>query len=208
MPRTQLAEFMRRMEPDSVAIIPSARERVRSNDTEYRYRQDSDFFYLTGFNEPEAVAVIAPAREGQRFTLFVRPRDPERETWSGVRAGVEGACGRFGADAAYPIEELDERLKALVEPADALWYSVLGDGGEDLLVTNLERARNASAAAGRPHDLLTKLCYGSDWHMPDMVDGTRRYLDTFLAIMNRDAYRDRIDDFFWRNAYRYLGLPN
>ncbi|HEX8852279.1 MAG TPA: aminopeptidase P N-terminal domain-containing protein, partial [Pyrinomonadaceae bacterium] len=96
MTRPQLAEFMRRMEPGSVAIIPSARERVRSNDTDYRYRQDSDFFYLTGFNEPEAVAVIAPGREGQAYTLFVRPRDPEREIWDGRRAGVEGARDEYG----------------------------------------------------------------------------------------------------------------
>ena len=74
MTRPQLAEFMRRMEPDSVAIIPAAREVTRSHDTEYRFRQDSDFYYLTGFREPDAVAVVAPSRE-KRFTLFVRPRD-------------------------------------------------------------------------------------------------------------------------------------
>src|SRR5438105_1188413 len=78
MRRTQLAEFMRRMEPDSIAIIASAPERTRSNDTEYRYRQDSDFYYLTGFNEPESIAVIAPAHAEHKYTLFVRPRDPEK----------------------------------------------------------------------------------------------------------------------------------
>lgn len=113
-----------------VAVLASAPELIKSRDTEVPYRQNSDFFYLTGFLEPEAVAVLTPHDPDHRFTLFVRPRDPERETWSGVRAGVEGARERFGADAAYPIEELDERLKELVEPADALWYSVLGDGGE------------------------------------------------------------------------------
>lgn len=113
-----------------VAVLAAAPELVKSRDTEVPYRQNSDFFYLTGFLEPEAVAVLTPHDPEHRFTLFVRPRDPERETWSGVRAGVEGAREHFGADAAYPIAELDERLKALVEPADALWYSVLGDGGE------------------------------------------------------------------------------
>ncbi len=73
MTRPQLAEFMRRMEPDSVAILPSAREMTRSNDTEYRYRQDSDFYYLTGFHEPEAIAVITPGRAEGSYTLFVRP---------------------------------------------------------------------------------------------------------------------------------------
>jgi Xaa-Pro aminopeptidase len=113
-----------------VAVLAAAPELVKSRDTEVPYRQNSDFFYLTGFLEPEAVAVLTPHDPEHGFTLFVRPRDPERETWSGVRAGVEGARERFGADAAYPVEELEERLKALVEPADALWYSILGDGGE------------------------------------------------------------------------------
>ena len=114
---------------EGVAVLGAAPELVKSRDTDVPYRQNSDFFYLTGFLEPEAVAVLTPHDPEHRFTLFVRPKDPERETWSGVRAGVEGARERFGADAAYPIAELDERLKALVEPADALWYSVLGDGG-------------------------------------------------------------------------------
>ncbi len=115
---------------DGVVVLAAAPELVKSRDTEIPYRQNSDFFYLTGFLEPGAVAVLTPHDYEHRFTLFVRPRDPERETWSGVRAGVEGARERFGADAAYPVAELDEHLKGLVEPADALWYGILGDGGE------------------------------------------------------------------------------
>jgi Xaa-Pro aminopeptidase len=115
---------------NGVAVLAAAPELLKSRDTEIPFRQNSDFVYLTGFLEPQAVAVFTPHDAAHRFTLFVRPRDPERETWSGIRAGVEGARERFGADAAYPIEELDERLKELVEPADALWYSVLGDGGK------------------------------------------------------------------------------
>lgn len=112
-----------------VAVLAAAPALIKSRDTEVMYRQNSDFFYLTGFLEPEAVAVLTPHDAEHRFTLFVRPRDPESETWSGRRAGVEGARERFGADAAYPIAELDERLKDLVEPADALWYSIQADGG-------------------------------------------------------------------------------
>ncbi|HZE71326.1 MAG TPA: aminopeptidase P N-terminal domain-containing protein, partial [Pyrinomonadaceae bacterium] len=97
MIRPQLAEFMRRLRRKSVAIIPAAREAVRSNDTNYRYRQDSDFYYLTGFEEPEAIAIIAPEQE-LKYTLFVRPRDPEREIWDGRRAGVDGAKRDFGAE--------------------------------------------------------------------------------------------------------------
>ena len=94
MIKPQLLEFMRRMDPNSVAIIPAARESVRSHDTHYRYRQNSDFFYLTGFEEPDAIAVVAPSKE-KKFTLFVRPRDREREIWEGYRAGVDGAVSDY-----------------------------------------------------------------------------------------------------------------
>jgi Xaa-Pro aminopeptidase len=122
MRRPQLEEFMRRMEPDSVAIIASAPERIRSNDTEYRYRQDSDFHYLTGFPEPESIAVIAPGAPEHKFTLFVRPRDPERETWDGRRYGVEGAVAAFGADRALPVAEFHEKVRELLNGARNLYY--------------------------------------------------------------------------------------
>ncbi|HEX8696690.1 MAG TPA: aminopeptidase P N-terminal domain-containing protein [Longimicrobium sp.] len=121
-----------------VAILCSAPELIRSRDTEIKYRQDSDLFYLTGFAEP-AVAVLTPHDPEHRFTLFVRPRDPDREQWDGPRAGVEGARERFGADAAYPLAELDERLKALVEPADALWYALGSSDDMDRRVVALLR---------------------------------------------------------------------
>ncbi|HEV7395916.1 MAG TPA: Xaa-Pro aminopeptidase, partial [Pyrinomonadaceae bacterium] len=92
-----------------------------SNDTQYRYRQDSDFLYLTGFEEPESIAIIAPGRE-QKYTLFVRPRDPDREIWDGRRSGVEGAKSEFGADEAYPVSELEERLQDILDGASSLYY--------------------------------------------------------------------------------------
>src|SRR5690348_4909049 len=121
MIRPQLAEFMRRMDRKSVAIIPSAREATRSNDTQYRFRQDSDFYYLTGFEEPDSIAIIAPSRE-QKYTLFVRPRDPEREIWDGRRAGVEGAKREYGAEEALPIAEFDEKLHDILDGAEKLYY--------------------------------------------------------------------------------------
>ena len=121
MIRPQLQEFMRRMDQKSVAIIPSAREATRSNDTQYRFRQDSDFYYLTGFEEPDSIAVVAPGRE-QKYTLFVRPRDPEQEIWVGRRAGVEGAKSEFGADEAYPVAEFETRLQDILDGADKLYF--------------------------------------------------------------------------------------
>src|SRR5947199_9708392 len=121
MQRPQLTEFIKRMNPDSVAIIASAREATRSNDTLYRYRQDSDFFYLTGFDEPEAIAVVAPSKE-QKYTLFVRPRDPEREIWDGRRAGVEGAKREFGAGESFSVAEFDGKLSEYLVGAAVLYY--------------------------------------------------------------------------------------
>jgi Xaa-Pro aminopeptidase len=121
MIRPQLAEFMRRMDQDSIAIIPSAREITRSHDLNFRFRQDSDFFYLTGFEEPDSFAVIAPGRE-QKYTLFVRPRDPAQEIWVGRRAGVEGAKNEFGADEAFPVEEFEDKLLDILDGAGKLYY--------------------------------------------------------------------------------------
>ena len=121
MMKSQLEEFMRRMAPKSVAIIPGAREATRSNDTNYRFRQDSDFFYLTGFEEPDAVAVVKPS-ETNKYALFVRPRDPEREIWDGRRAGVEGAVSEFGAHAAFPIGDLNSKLREILRDMDILYY--------------------------------------------------------------------------------------
>jgi len=122
MIKPQLIEFMRRMDPNSVAIIPAARESVRSHDTHYRYRQNSDFFYLTGFEEPDAIAVVAPAKE-KKFTLFVRPRDREREIWEGYRAGVDGAVSDYSADEAFPLSEFDEKLVEILDGPSALYYA-------------------------------------------------------------------------------------
>ncbi len=143
MHRTQLAEFMKRMPENSVAIIPSSREATRSNDTHYRYRQSSDLLYLTGFDEPESIAVIAPFRE-QKYTLFVRPRDPEREIWDGRRAGIEGARTQFGADDSLPIEEFKEKLGDILNGATNLFYRV-GDGNPELdhmIIQEIARMRN------------------------------------------------------------------
>ncbi|MGI8917008.1 MAG: Xaa-Pro aminopeptidase [Pyrinomonadaceae bacterium] len=141
MIRSQLTEFMRRMDQNSVAIIPSAREATRSNDTAYRFRQDSDFLYLTGFEEPEAIAVIAPGREHQ-FTMFLRPRDPEREIWDGRRAGLEGAKSEYGANESFPIVEFDEKLDTILDGAEKLYYRLgVNPDLDDTIIRQIARMR-------------------------------------------------------------------
>ena len=135
---------MRRMEPDSIAIIPSAREANRSNDTDYRYRQDSDFFYLTGFNEPEAVAVVAPSHPEHKFMLFVRPRDPEREIWDGRRAGVEGAVKEYGAEAAHTFQEFREKLPDLLNGPANLYYKLGAHSALDEMIVGTLRSLRAN----------------------------------------------------------------
>ncbi len=105
-----------------VGVFRSAPAAVMHNDVEYNFRQDSDFFYLTGFDEPEAIAVLAPEHPEHKFVLFVRPKDPEKETWSGRRVGVEDAKAVYGADAAFPIAELDEKLPDYLEKSDRIYY--------------------------------------------------------------------------------------
>src|SRR5687767_8251830 len=113
-----------------VLVLPAAPLALRNNDVEHEYRQDSDLFYLTGFDEPETVAVLRPDAE-KTFTLFVRPRDPEREVWDGARAGCEGAVERFGADAAYPLSELDQKLVDALEGCPRLFYRMGRDRAFD-----------------------------------------------------------------------------
>ena len=150
MMKPQLEEFMRRMVPGSVAIIPGAHDTTRSNDTHYRFRQDSDFFYLTGFEEPDAVAVIRPGAE-RKYTLFVRPRDPEREIWDGRRAGVEGAISEFGADEAFPISEFDEKLSQYLDGAEVLYYRLGVDPELDKkIITEIARLRSLNRKPVHP----------------------------------------------------------
>ncbi|MBD1939308.1 aminopeptidase P N-terminal domain-containing protein [Microcoleus sp. FACHB-68] len=111
------------------AIFRSAPTAVMHNDVEYVYRQESDFFYLTGFNEPEAIAVLAPHHEEHKFVLFVQPKDPEKEVWTGYRAGVEGAKELYGADEAFSIAELEEKLPQYIQNADKIYYRLGRDRG-------------------------------------------------------------------------------
>src|SRR3954464_10241026 len=128
--KDRISAFLGRIPERSVTIIPAAPEAVRSNDTHFRYRPDSDFFYLTQFDEPEAIAVISNGNGGGKYTLFVRPRDPEKEIWDGRRAGVDGAREHFGADEAFPIDQFKEKLPELLRGATTVLYRLGGRNAE------------------------------------------------------------------------------
>jgi Xaa-Pro aminopeptidase len=131
-------EFMQRI-AGGVAIFPAAPTAIRNSDVEHEYRQDTDFYYLTGFEEPNAVAVLAPDHPEHRFVLFVQPKDREREVWTGWRAGEEGALRDYGADAAHTIDKLDEELFKLAEKADRIYYRFASDPSFDLRLIGLMR---------------------------------------------------------------------
>jgi Xaa-Pro aminopeptidase len=119
--RHRREQFMSKI-GNGTAIVGSAPMATMHNDVEYTYRQDSDFYYLTGFNEPNAVAVIAPHHDEHKFILFVQPKEREKEIWTGYRVGVDAAKEKYGADEAYLISELDEKLPQYLEKGDKIYY--------------------------------------------------------------------------------------
>src|SRR3990172_9583544 len=108
----------------SIVIMPSAPVRYRNRDVEYSYRPDSDFYYLTGFPEPEAVAVLIPGRKQGEFILFCRERDPKMEVWTGPRIGQERASSVYGADDAFPMDDIDDILPGLLEDREKVYYTM------------------------------------------------------------------------------------
>ncbi len=124
-------EFARRrktlmgmMDENSIAILYTAPARQRNRDVDFPYRPDSDFYYLTGFAEPEAVMVLVPGRPEGEFLLFCRERDQDKELWHGRRAGLEGACAEYGADDAFPIGDIDDILPGLLENRARVFYAM------------------------------------------------------------------------------------
>ena len=149
-------QLMRMAGDDAIVVVPAAPERIRSRDTHYPYRQDSDFWYLAGFAEPDAVLVLVPGRVHGEALLFCRERDPEREAWDGPRLGPEGAVDALGMDDAYPIDDLDEILPGLLEGRTRVYYHLGRDTEFDLkLIGWLNRVRaQVRAGAQPPHEFL------------------------------------------------------
>ncbi|MDZ3797621.1 MAG: aminopeptidase P N-terminal domain-containing protein [Xanthomonadales bacterium] len=149
-------QLMRMAGEDAILVLPAAPVRVRSHDTHYPYRQDSDFWYLCGFPEPDAVLVLVPGRKHGETLLFCRERDPEREAWDGPRFGQDGAVESFGMDDAYPIEDLDEILPGLLEGRSRVYYHFGRDAEFDLkLIGWVNRVRaQVRHGAQPPHEFL------------------------------------------------------
>jgi Xaa-Pro aminopeptidase len=143
--------YMRELGPEAVAVVSSLPERLRNGDAYHRFRQHSDLYYLTGFAEPDATLVIRPGADGERVVMFVRPRDPEKEVWDGRRAGIDGVRERHGADAAYPVAELDDRLWQLVANHEELHYALGLDDEMDLrIAAAIARLRGTEKRGRRP----------------------------------------------------------
>ncbi len=117
-------DLMATMGANSIAVVPAAQLLVRNRDVEYPFRQDSDFHYLSGFDEPDAVLVLLPGRSQGQYVMFCQERDPARELWHGYRAGPEGVCEDFDADDAFPISDIDDILPGLMEGRERIYYAM------------------------------------------------------------------------------------
>ena len=140
--------LMAQMEDNSIAILSAAPERTRNRDVEHPYRQDSDFWYLSGFPEPAAVMALIPGREHGEFVLFCRERDRTMEIWNGYRAGPEGAVEKYGADDAFPISDIDEILPGLIEGRERVYYDLGRDPEFDRQVMSWVNSIRARVRTG------------------------------------------------------------
>lgn len=150
-------QLMHMIGEGGIAIVPAAQLKKRNRDVEYPFRQDSDFYYLTGFEEPDGIAVLIPGRAQAEYVLFCRERDPEREAWDGPRAGPEGAIEQFAADDAFPVDDVDDILPGLLETCERVYYT-MGSHPEfdQRLIEWVRKLRERGGANNRsPHEFIT-----------------------------------------------------
>ncbi len=141
-------QLMSMVGAEGIAILPAAPVRTRTRDVEHRYRQDSDFYYLTGFPEPEAVAVLVPGRAAGEFLLFCRERDRDKERWDGSRMGPDGAIELYGADDAFPIDDIDDILPGIIESCTRVYYTMGMYSDFDARITGWVNSLRSGASKG------------------------------------------------------------
>lgn len=189
--RARIASFV----GEGALVLAAPPETIRSRDTAWPYRPASDFYYVTGFHEPDAVVVFRPAAAEERLVLFVRPRDPVREVWDGRRVGPEGAVRDFGADAAYPLDELDERMPELLASLPVVW-APLGESAAfdarllhrwfDALRGNRRQADRAPVMIGDPRPALHRLRRIKDaWEIERMAAAASLTAEAHLEAMRQ-----------------------
>jgi Xaa-Pro aminopeptidase len=148
--------LMRAMKKHSVAVVASAGHPVRNHDTEHPFRQNSDFFYLTGFNEPESVIVLAPGRKQGEYLVFCREHDEKLAVWVGRNAGLDGARETYRADEAFPIAELPKVLPELLENRERVYFPIGADANLDGTVMSAvaDIRRRSRTGVRAPHEFV------------------------------------------------------
>lgn len=140
--------LLSKIDPNSIVILPSAHEILRNGDATYPFRQNSDFYYLTGFDEPDAVLVLIPKNKDGEYILFNRPRDKDREIWDGPRAGQEGACKNYLADMAFPIADFESKLETLIEGRETIYCPIGVNKAFDMIITRVVNRIRAKVRGG------------------------------------------------------------
>ena len=147
--------FIEKMGCGGVAIFASTPPAIWNHDTEYNYRPDPNFYYLTGFEEPESICVIAPDHPKHQYILFVRPKDKQAEIWNGKRVGVKDARQRYGADKAYPIEKFSEKIGKYLQGAERLYYTLGSNQDVDAeILARFSQSVRSRIRSGKGFDTL------------------------------------------------------
>jgi Xaa-Pro aminopeptidase len=182
--------------PNAAFIFPSAEEVLRNPDVHYPFRQETNFFYLSAFEEPESVLVLAPSKGkgSYKTVLFVRKRDVEKEMWEGERYGTEGALSVFGADEAYLIDELEKKLPELLQPAEKTFYRVgTNDHHDRVILAALENVRRSQGRSGKalmpiydPNEVIGEMRL---FKSPEEVEALRKACQ-ITAIAHKAAMKE------------------
>lgn len=149
-------ELLNQIGKNDIVIVPTSSVKTRNSDVDFQFRSDSDFFYLTGFSEPDAVAVICPGRANGEYVIFCREKDPKRELWDGRRAGLEGVVEHFGADDAFPFEDIGDILPGMMEERDKVYTNVGRYPEFDVQVLDWLNKIKLDASSGKhaPYELV------------------------------------------------------